>query len=324
MPNKATSTAFPREDLKGALMESSPNFQGIALEIFPPFEVPNVAGNFPSIPVEAMRSRARTRRTPKSGYNRTDWKFGSGSYACEEHGHEEVRDDHEAAIYADIFDYEMVLTTRGRNVLALEQEIRVKDLCHDTSTFAGATNTLAITHEWDDATNAVPIDDIQFGIEAIKGKCGILADGLQIPWQSWFDLWRCSQILERLKYTTAMNTPDMMDMAARAALAKVLGVKKLSLAGESLYNTANEGQSASLSDVWSNEYAFLYVSAKTRDIQEPCIGRTLYYEGDGGLFTAEQYRDEKSRGDVYRVRQVVQEKRLLTSCGFLFSNVFTA
>lgn len=317
MPNKATTTAFPREDLDGALMEAPSTFKGVALDIFPPMPVPNVAGNFPSLPVEAFRSRGKTKRATKSGYNRTDWKFGSGTYACDEHGHEEVRDDHEARIYEKLFDYEFILATRANNVIQLEQEIRVRDLCHDTATFTGSTNFLDSTVDWDQSATADLVGDCQIATEKVKGKCGQKPDGLQIPWQAWPNMWKSDQILQRIKYTVGGMAPDINDLAARTAMAQALGFKKLVIAEEAFYNSADEGQTATIADVWSNLYAFAFVMAKTKDIQEPCIGRTFHYDGDGGLYTTEMYRDEKVRGDVYRGRQCVQNKRILTSCGFL-------
>ncbi len=88
-------------------------------------------------------------------------------------------------------------------------------------------------------------------------------------------------------------------------------------------NTANEGQSASLSEIWDDEYCWIGRVATTADFREPCIGRIFHWAGDGsqeeGL--VESYRDETVRSDIVRVRHDVDEVVLHTACGGLLDNI---
>lgn len=318
MPTASSSNAIPRGDIYAAIMENDPAANVyIATELFRPFSVTEIAGAIGVIPAESMLSRQNTARSPQSGYNRSTWELEDIAFRCKENGHEELKDDSQAKQYRNYFDFETVLGKRGLHIVLREQEFRVRDLCHDTGTFTGATNTLDITNEWDDSANADPKGDIATGMKAIRDKCGLTANVLQIAWSSWWDLSHCDQILETLKYTEKPK-----GLLPTEALAAALGVERI-VVPNLVYNSADKGQAKSISDIWTNEYAFLCVAAEDDDIQQPCVGRTLSFEEDGGLMTIEDYRSEEVRSDVIRARQCTQEKRFFTECGFLYTNVTT-
>ena len=59
------------------------------------------------------------------------------------------------------------------------------------------------------------------------------------------------------------------------------------------------------------------------DIEEPCIGRCFHWSEDGAEpgGTVEQYREERVRGEVIRVRHEVQEKILYVPTAHLITGV---
>lgn len=318
MPNKTTSTSIPRGDLMGSLMEAPSQQNYLALQIYPAFPVPSKTGAFGTIPLEAMVTLpSNLGREAKGGYTRSDWTFEEQTYACKEYGHEEVADDGEAKIYANYFNYEQVMSARGFGIVKLKQEVRLKTLLHNTTTFPLSGNTgLDTSVTWVTAATADPIGDVSAGIAGVRARCGLKADAMQISFNTWRALWECDAVRQSMKYVTAMTVPDPTNVDAANTLAKTLGLSKILIA-DAFYNSAAKGATPVVADVWSDSYAFLFVSAKTNDIGEPCLGRTMSYAEDGGVLTVEQYRDEKVRSDIYRVRQVVQEKTLYTACGYL-------
>lgn len=325
MPNRATTTGLPRADIQGSLMELPPTERYLALDIFSPFPVQKNRGSYGVIPREASRKRGNVNKAAGSGYNRGEWNFEDATYRCRKRGWEEVKDDEEAAEYADLFDYEVVLGGRCRQVVLTEQEIRCKDLIHNTTTFAQSGNTgLAVTNEWDDFEFADPIGDVQRGREGIRARSGFLPNTLQVAWQTWYDLWNCDQVKERRPVTILQDTPDPDDMAARRALATILGLKDI-LIGDQAYDSALEGQTTVIADIWSQEYAFLfYRDPNPRDIARPTLGRCHYNEKNGGLLSYFDYREEAIEGEVIRAKQCVGEALVVSECGFLFSNIYTA
>jgi hypothetical protein len=324
MPNRTTSTAVYRSDLTGYFYENRARQNYLALQIMPEFEVPDKTGSFPVVPLEALLTPQEVRRAAGAEYHTSDHMMEDSTYAVKEYGHQMTLDDGERKVYEKKGNYDQLIAERLRTIILLKQEIRVKDVCHNTTTFAQSGNTgLAVQNEWDDATNAVPIDDIQAGIAGIRARGGPTDNlKLQVAYSTWIDLWRCDQIRDNIKHTSRVTTPERDDSGALAEMAAQLGVKEI-LVGEAYYNSANDGGTVSISDVWSNEYAFLFNAPMGNDLSEPCFARTMTWAQDGGLLHAEQYRDENRRSDKLRVRQWTQEKTFLTACAFLFSNITT-
>jgi hypothetical protein len=72
-----------------------------------------------------------------------------------------------------------------------------------------------------------------------------------------------------------------------------------------------------------------------RDIMQPCVGRTFLWTADSpSNAVVEEYREEQTRSDVYRVRHNVSEallksydssgtvvSNIASACGYLMSNI---
>lgn len=316
-----TTTERPRGELLGLALQTRPP-QGIATRIFQPLATMKKSGVWWKAPLRTQIDNPKIERAPGSTYARTTTKLESDTYACQEYGHEEFYDDSQAAEYGDVLDYETVLVTRGYNVVTLAQEIRAAALIHNTSTFALSGNTgLSVTNEWDDAANATPIDDIQAAREGIRARCGLSPTSIQISWKAWFDLWKVDSLLNRIKYVVRADTPQPGNADAERALAQILGLDEVIVA-DPFYLTSAEGQTDAIGDVYSDEYAFVFVRSRNpADMSEPCLGRTFHWDQDGGLMLAEEYYSSERRGRVFRVRQSVQQKISQTACGFLLGNV---
>lgn len=325
MPSPSSTLATLRPDLASSLEEFSlaMNMEGfIATQVFPVINVASQAGTFGKIPLEQLLQARKTNRAPGSGYSRGNWKFETSTYATEEHGAEEPIDDREKKMYANYFDAEVIATQRAMSAVMVNAETRVNAAVYNTTTWTGAALTLAITNEWDDFANATPNDDILFGKKKIFDNSGLMANAMLVNWKTYQNLLNVDDVVNRIKYQGFMDArPGAINAQA---LALALGVDKIIIAG-GLKNGAKEGQAASLSQIWSDEYAMLCRVATSNDFREPCIGRTFHWDADGSQVdgTVETYRDETVRGDVVRVRHDVDEVTLYPEAGFLFSNVTT-
>lgn len=314
----STSTAIPRQDLAGSIMATKQVWSPIALQIFVPFRVGNKAGGFGKVPLAALLHRASVARAASGAYNRSTWKFEDDSYACKEYGHEEIKDDSERKLYQSVLDYETVLANRGRGILVREQEARVQAIVHSSANFPLSGNTgKTVSNAWSDRANATPITDCADARAGVRARYGFDPDVIQIGKDRWDALWQNAQIRDNSKYVMQIEAPSADDAAAKAHMARMLGFREL-LVGDMPYNSADEGQTASVSNIWIANRAFIFRRAETMDLADPCIGRTMYWEEDGGLMYAEEYRAEDRRSDVVRVRQHLQEK-LLLDCGYLLA-----
>lgn len=325
MPSPSSSVATLRPDL-ATFMEFDLEMQDrgyIGTRVLPIMDVMKQSGSFGKIPIEQLLQGADTKRAPGGGYNRGNWKFETATYACEENGWEEPVDDRESRLYSEYFEALQVSTMRAYENVLRNQEKRIASLVFNATTFSGQTTN--VTNEWDSnhKTDAVPIDNVETAVRAVADRTGIWPNALIINRTVFRNLRNLDQIVDRISSSGAGNASKPSDITPQM-LASVFDLDFVIVAGN-YENTAKEGQDASLSQIWSSEYAFVTKVATTNDMREPCLGRTFHWAEDGSQpgGTVETYRDETVRGDVVRVRHDTDEKLLYTEVGQLLDNVTT-
>lgn len=322
MPSPSSALLTQRPDLAESFMEfdEAMDRQGfVANKVFPVVSVASQAGNFGKIPVEQLLQQRDTLRAPGAGYSRGKFTFEPAVYATQEHGAEEVIDDREAQMYADYFVAEQIAAARAYSAVLRNAEQRVADSLFNTSTFTPS----AVTNEWDDATNATPLTDVESSLQGIYDASGLWANALIINKKVFRNLRNCDQVIDRIASNGAGNATKPSDISEQM-LAQAFGLDMVIVAGSSK-NGAAEGQAASISSIWSDEYAMVARVATSVDFKEPCIGRTFHWSQDGSQIggAVETYRDEAVRGDVVRVRHDVDEVVLYSAAGALLSNITT-
>lgn len=320
----APNTTIPRQDLQASFMEAPSRQLYIASRIYVPFEVSMHAGAFGRLPLAEQLKNHSLVRNNKGEYPRSEAKLDDDTWLTREYGHEASLDNRQSVIYRNFIDFETAEANRLRELMLRGRESRVAAKCHNTTTFPLSGNTgKDISNEWDDYANAAPIDDVRAGLSGMRAR-GVNPAGavLQISWRAQWDLSQCDQILQRLKYTGRPSTPISLP-----ELALALGVAEV-IVGGGFYNSADQGLAASIADIWNPEYAFLFVPARSGDISEACIGRTMVWKGDGGGDAdepaVEEYISDPNRASILRVRHDIDEKELFTACGFLLGNCYTA
>jgi len=329
----STSAAVYRPDLGQAVMEyvEDASMQPIGLQVMPLFPTAKQAASFPVIPKESLLSIPDTARAPRGRYNRGDWTYERGTFQTEEQGWEEPVDDAERALLEGEAPglADNVATKRAWGHIMRAQEKRIADMVFNATTFT--TVTADVTNEWDDATNATPVADVNDAILTIRGNCGMLPNTLIIAYSTFLNLKNCDEIVDKLKYT--FPGIDLNRMTSEQ-LAAVFNIPKV-LIGGSVYNSAGVGLDATIANLWDNEYAMLTRTASGNDITEPCIGRTFLWTEDSPQNPiVESYREDQSRSDIIRVRHHVDECLILSkdssgtpvsniavACSYLLSNI---
>ncbi len=325
MPSPSSSLATLRPDLSSFfefdLEAEKAGF--VAQNVFPVVEVAKASGNFGKIPLEELLQERTTKRAPGAGYARGNWEFDDSTFSTVEHGAEEPVDDNEAEAYRDYFDAEVVSTARAYGAVLRNYEKRVADAVFNTTTWTGSSLTTAVTNEWDDATNAVPITDVEAAVQKIYDNSGLWANALIVNRKVFRNLRNCDSIIDRINSAGAGNPSKPSDVTVQM-LAAIFDLENIIVAGGTR-NTATEGQSATPGQIWSGEYAMVCKIATGPDMREPCIGRTFHWSEDGSSIggTVESYRDEPKRSDVIRVRHQTDEVILYAEAGHLLSNITT-
>lgn len=325
MPSPTTALTTLRPDLASFLeydLESD-RLGYVASRVFPVIDVASQAGVFGIIPVEQLLQQRTTGRAPGSGYSRGNFTFTTSTFACEEHGAEEPVDDRQAKMYREYFDAEQVSTMRAFSAVLRNAEQRVADAVFNTTTWTGSSLTTAITDEWDDIVNAVPITNVDAAVKKIYDNSGLWANALIVNQKVFRNLRRCAQIIDAIESNGAGDPSKQSDITADM-LARVFDLDYVIVAGASK-NGAKEGQTATPSQIWSDEYAMVCRVATSADMAEPCIGRMFHWSEDGSSVggTVESYRDEIVRANIIRVRHDVDEVVLYAQAGHLLSNITT-
>lgn len=324
MPSPSSSLATLRPDISESFMEFDLAMDAagfISNRVFPVVEVAKQSGNFGKIPVEQLLQSRDTKRAPGSGYARGNFTFQSSTYACQEHGAEEPVDDRESSMYADYFDAELIASQRAFSAVLRNAEQRVADAVFNATTFSSFTT--AITHEWDDTANATPLVDVEAAVQAVYDQSGLWPNALILNRKVFRNLRNCDEIKDRLASSGAGQS-NVAGRVSEQQLSELFDLPYIIVAGSSK-NTAKEGQSASISQIWSDEYAMVCKVATSGDFREPCIGRCFHWSEDGSSIggTVESYREEALRSDVIRVRHDVDEIVLYPEAGHLLSNATT-
>lgn len=284
----------------------------VGLQLFPKHTVQVQAGSFGRIPLKyliASPEGNQTKRAPRSGYSRRDWKFSPDSFATEERGIEEPVDDREAKQYANYFDAEVIARNRAIRTIAedVERDIYATLVAQLTGAMTNAGTS------WSDASAGTPVTDVETAVLAVYARTGIWPDTLALSRKLFRKLRFSNQMIDLAKLQGFQDVrPGMIN---EAHLSAVFDLPKIVVAGGSK-NTANENQTAVVDGIWDKAQAIVCKTSDSPDISSPCIGRTIEWSEEGGVDgVVESYRDPNIRGNVIRVRNDRQIKVMYAELG---------
>lgn len=343
----APSTAITRLDLSMSygefnLLANIGKF--IGLKVLPPIGVAQEASEFLKIKIESYLSKVEdTERAPKGTYARDDWEWTKDSYALTEHGVEEVVDDATIERYGDALRAELISAIRAVNRVLQRLEYDIAAAVFNTTTWNGASLTTTMGTPWTTKATADPVANIDAAHDKVADGCGEDANTLVCTKKGFRAIVRTDRMEGLLKYDAsellmAMSKGQNQNMVTEviSGIKDVLHVEKI-LVGRGYKNTADGGQTASLSRMWDDTMAMLCVTnddGLNGDLEnpKPCIGRTIFTNKNGeplpgsddaglGSLIMDEYREENVRGSVLRPRNKRQIKVLHAKAGHLLQGV---
>jgi len=288
--------SVPREDLGVAFHEFDTSVDGfIANEALPPTTVGKKAATMGVITRENNK-RANADHANGAAFNRVTLISEDKSYACVDHGLEGQLTDEDRATYETDYnaEYETVQSTTRK--MYIEREIRVAAALFNTTTFTGtALYTDNSASPWDNIATTI-IAQVIAAKKRVRLNCGVMPDTMLIGQTS----------LENLLLNTQIRTQfpgaNLITLAMiQQALGAIFGLQNL-IVGKVGYDSADEGQNFSASEIWSDDYALIY-KRHVGGRATPGLGRNVEWNGvDGGLGQVKEYREEQTESDIYRVR----------------------
>ena len=317
---RTSSEALLRPDLGCLAFEYSMSAasQGfIGRQVLPPFSTALQSSVYPVIEAGTFLELAETERAARAAYARGDWQFGDDHYFCKENGWEEPVDDQEAALFKNYFDAEVVAVKRATLMVLRSQERRVAHKVMDTAKITNAP----VAKAWNDYANADPLADVVKAKEVFRYTVGLKPNALVLDEDILKHVSMCSAVMERVKYTSPNAIRGELTIEQLKAY---FGVDNILVAG-AVYNNAPRNKDKKIETVWPLDKVLLAcISSGGQDLKEPALGRTFVWEEDApGELVTEQYREEQTRGDIYRVRQNTDECLQFPGAGYILTGVTT-
>lgn len=185
-----------------------------------------------------------------------DFEFSTDSYLCDDYRLKISVSPKEQRNANAAVKLEQSLLNRLLDSMAVRREVRVANILKKTSNGGGLNLGANTSNKWN--TDAATIElDIKTAQEAVYDKTGQAPNTIVIPWKVAYAIAVQQDMRELLKYT--VNGLDMVRLGAAILPDTIHGLNVVIPKG-SLRNSANEGATESLSEIWGDSVRVLYVA----------------------------------------------------------------
>lgn len=167
--------------------------------------------------------------------------------------------------------------------------------------------------DWDDASG-VPVTNVRTASRTISAATGYTPNKLIVGEIVYDALLVNAQIAGRLQYTTQMTIPGVEQL-----LAAVLGVEEL-LVSRGSYNSANEGQTASMAAIIDDDALLIY-SAPSANALTATAGKTFVWNPGGGAGAQSMYRDDSVDAMIVKHKEQWDQKVVAADLGYLWTDI---
>lgn len=271
----------------------------IGVQVLGSYPVRRKVGKWPKLLKEHfLRAAERVKRAAGTNVSRSGIKSDDLTYTCVQRAHETKIPQEDLELYSSEYEVEQAALEHAFHKVVLDQEVDIAAAIFDgTTSFTVANGRRTdVTTAWGTASADI-IGDVQSAKESVRSRTGNNPNTLIIGAAVVPMLMKNSGLRDALKYTERAGIEAM-----KAALGALLGLDRI-LIGGAVQNTANEGATASIADIWGSGWAAIArTAAPGSSLATPCIGRSLFWIDDANTETAmvEQYREPGTRSNVYR------------------------
>lgn len=302
----STVTAMPR--VGRAIMEYrlDPGLF-IASLVLPRIFTGEQSGQIQSIKRESISSRSSVKRAPGSTFSRDDIELQGVDYKCISRGHEAKLPDENRAHYDSLFNAYRFSAQRAAWKIGLDQEIDTKDLLFDTTLFTGA----ALFKDNSGAPWSTAGTDIVSQVHAAKEKvvenCGMEANSIVFGRAQKQNLIKNTDLKARLGANENTTPAKIMNLLSDVFELDVF-------IGGGIYNSADEGQAFTASQIWGSTYALVFRRPTSPNPDEPGLGRIWHYTGGQSRnarsnrgIEVDRYRESQTKSDIVQASEMADE-----------------
>ena len=258
MPVFSVSSARPRQELAMAIVEGENSVSNlIGNQILPQFGINRrTAHIIKATLADTLGLRiiadAKFIHAPGTKFERAVAKFGDDTLSVTLRGQEIVVPNEVNLDYAEYLEVESFFAARFGQTAALTNEYLDAVAIFNTGTFGAATNSAVAFTTGNASTNSF-ISDIIASIRRVKAK-GEVPDTVVLSGPV-FERIRQAATVQGYVAGTLRPGMDANLNTIQMALAEY-GIKQV-LIGDSYYNTASDGATPVLSQIWSNTYIWV-------------------------------------------------------------------
>lgn len=305
----------------------------VGFELMPLLTTAREAGVYPKVELKELLPKVtlvQLRRGPDGSYPRSTWVYGSDNFTTEEFGLEEPVDDRQARILGNHgIEADQIASDRSTTTLMRAIEQGIQDIVYDDTTYSSQETN--VEHEWDDPTNAVPIDNVKAGVEAFEDRNGgIKPNVLVMNLRQARNCLLTDQVQAVIGYrpTEGLSQEQLLGNLQANVLAQALGFPGKVVIADGFKNSNLPGVAGSYSRIWGDEHIAMVRVAQGQDLKQPTFGRVVAWTGDGGgdgqSIVIEDYYDQRVRGRVIRARVDLELKVVHSELLQILGNITTA
>jgi len=294
-----TTDSVPRQDISTLLMEAVHQEKHfVASSLLPVYGSEREVGRYPRFRIgkgELLKKESQ-KRGATGTYNESEEQFEWDSYQTQEYGHEKRVDDTVRKQMRDFFDSDMVTAKFCMNKLMLDYEVEAAAAIMDPAVFTAAAAKVNYTE------NLLDTIDFPFDLNATIEALTLNGEepNTIVMSLSVYNRLKRSKLLQTYLYGH-LNTTQGGSNITPNLVAEAFGIPNIVIAKKS-YDRGIKGKT-DVVPVWGNSYIWVG-EVQGGDFMNGGAGRTIIWDADseGGLFTTDQYREEKRMGDMIRVR----------------------
>lgn len=283
----------------------------VALDVFPGVSVDSFKGTYPIFTKKYWFMDGLERRAPGGDFAAGGIGVSSTTYETQQWAKSfPLPDEIEAGNQSGYS-----LMRAGTRWLAQQSFIRKERAFAAGAMVTGkwtTTNTTAT--DWDDASG-VPVTDILSAKRTVRGLTGLSPNTLVLGEIVYDALLLNAQVAAKLQYTTQMTISEVERL-----LGAVLGVGSIHVS-RAVYNTANEGQTASLSPVIDDDALLVYNDASALEEFDTTGAKFLLWNPGGGAGAQSQYRDDGRDTNVIKHKEQWALEIIAADLGHLWTDI---
>jgi hypothetical protein len=283
-----------------AIKYKNPNF--VADKVAPVIPVKKESDRYYIFSREELRDMDSL-RAPGAEANEVSWDVTNATYTAEEHALKHLIPDRIAANADAPIKPRATTTEKLTKWIGLGYEKRVQAIAQSTTT---VTNNATPSTKWDAASGQDPEQDVDTAKESVRSTAGAEANTILMSKAVWRALRRWMK-----DQTTNMTYQEFI--AAGKPPPKIWDLDLL--VGGSVENTADEGQTDNIADIWDDNVVVFY-----REMAPSIQALSFMYTFRSRNFRVKSWRVEERDGEMIETSVIQDEVAVAADAAYLITD----